>query len=79
MPILAAMMTHETNTFSPLPTDLARFGDWGLHRDEGVIAAYAGTNLPIAAYIDLARQHSADMVTPLAAEAMPGGPLPTIM
>jgi microcystin degradation protein MlrC len=75
MRILAAMMKHETNTFSPVPTDLARFEGWGLHRGDGVTAAYAGTNMPIAAYIDLARARGADIVTPLAAEAMPGGPV----
>jgi microcystin degradation protein MlrC len=30
MRILAAMLKHETNTFSPVPTDLARFRAWGL-------------------------------------------------
>ena len=31
MRLLLAMMKHETNTFSPIPTDLQRFRDWGLH------------------------------------------------
>jgi microcystin degradation protein MlrC len=73
MRILTAMMKHETNTFSPVPTNLARFEAWGLHRNEDVITAYTGTNMPIAAYIDLARAHGADIVSPVAAEAMPGG------
>ena len=73
MRILAAMMKHETNTFSPVPTNLARFQGWGLFRGDAVIEAYAGTNMPIAAYIDLARARGAEIVTPVAAEAMPGG------
>ena len=31
MRVVVAMMKHETNTFSPLVTDLARFEAWGLH------------------------------------------------
>jgi len=73
MRILTAMMKHETNTFSPVKTDLARFKAWGLHYGEPVLSAYRGTNMPIAAYIDLAEARGAEIVSPLAAEAMPGG------
>jgi microcystin degradation protein MlrC len=71
--LLIAMMKHETNTFSPVPTDLQRFRDWGLHEDEAVVRSYKGTNHPIAAYLDLAQEAGADVVTPIAAEAMPSG------
>jgi microcystin degradation protein MlrC len=70
---LLAMMKHETNTFSPVVTDLQRFRDWGLHEDEAVVTTYRGTNHPIAAYIDLADEMGADIVSPVAAEAMPSG------
>jgi microcystin degradation protein MlrC len=70
---LLAMMKHETNTFSPVVTDLQRFRDWGLHEDEAVVTAYRGTNHPIAAYIDLAEDMRAEIISPVAAEAMPGG------
>ena len=46
---------------------------WGLHYGEAVLSAYRGTNMPIAAYIDLAEAHGAEIVSPVAAEAMPGG------
>jgi microcystin degradation protein MlrC len=67
------MMKHETNTFSPIPTDLQRFRDWGLHEGSAVVRAYKGTNHPTAAYLDLAEESGADVVTPIAAEAMPSG------
>jgi microcystin degradation protein MlrC len=70
---LIAMMKHETNTFSPIPTDLQRFRDWGLHEGPAVVRAYKGTNHPTAAYLDLAEESGADVVTPIAAEAMPSG------
>ncbi len=75
MRLLLAMMKHETNTFSPIPTDLQRFRDWGLHEGEDVSQAYAGTNHPLGAYLDLAREAGSEVVTPIAAEAMPSGPV----
>jgi microcystin degradation protein MlrC len=70
---LIAMMKHETNTFSPVPTDLQRFRDWGLYEDEAVVTAYRGTNHPTGAYIALADELGAEIVSPVAAEAMPSG------
>ncbi|HSP26794.1 MAG TPA: M81 family metallopeptidase [Saliniramus sp.] len=73
MRILAAMLKHETNTFSPVPTDLERFRAWGLYEGDAVTQAYKGTNHPLAAYLDLAEERGAEIVTPVAAEAMPSG------
>lgn len=67
------MLKHETNTFSPIPTDLARFADWGLQFGEDAARAYRDTAMPLAAYIKLAEAEGAEIVTPVAAEAMPAG------
>lgn len=60
MRIVAAMMKHETNTFSPLPTPLAAFeaDEPGAAPVAGApaIERYAGTNTGLAAYIELARR-----------------------
>ncbi len=73
MRIVIAMLKHETNTFSPVRTDLARFEAWGLHRGEAVVAAYGKTRMPLGAYLKIARELGAEVVTPIAAEAMPSG------
>lgn len=73
MKLVVAMMKHETNSFSPLVTDLARFEAWGLRRGPAVVEAYGATALPIGAYLRAARARGAELVTPVAAEAMPGG------
>lgn len=73
MRLLLAMFKHETNTFSPLVTDLNRFAEWGLHWGDEARAAYEGTRMPLAAYMKLARDRGAEFVVPVAAEAMPGG------
>ncbi len=73
MRILIAMMKHETNTFSPVVTDWARFQDWGAFMGADVVKTYKDTAMPIAAYMKIARELGAEIVTPLATEAMPSG------
>ncbi len=75
MRILIAMMKHETNTFSPIVTDWSRFEAWSGHRGAAVLEAYRDTRMPVAAYLALAEARGAQVVTPLAAEAMPSGPV----
>ena len=75
MRVVIAMMKHETNTFSPVPTPLARFGNGGPDWDGQALAAYENTATPMGAFIDLARAEGAEIVTPVAAEAWPSGPV----
>jgi microcystin degradation protein MlrC len=72
MRLLIAMMKHETNTFSPVPTPLARFGP---HYGESAIRAYCGTGTGLGAYLDLAEREGAEVVLPIAAGASPSGPV----
>jgi microcystin degradation protein MlrC len=72
MRLLIAMMKHETNTFSPVPTPLARFGSlYG----EDAVRAYRGTGTGLGAYLDLAAREGAEVVLPIAAGASPSGPV----
>ncbi len=77
MRVVVAMFKHETNTFSPIVTDLARFEAWGCQFGEAARAAYQGTAMPFGAYLELAEAEAAgaEIVTPVAAEAMPSGPV----
>ncbi|HWG78628.1 MAG TPA: M81 family metallopeptidase, partial [Stellaceae bacterium] len=75
MRLVIAMMKHETNTFSPVRTDWQRFRDWGAYLGPEARRAYEGTAMPIGAYLQLAREVGAEVVTPVAAEAMPSGPV----
>ena len=76
MRLLIAMMQHETNTFSPVPTPLARFGRGGeVLRGAAAIAGYRGTGTAVGAYIDLAEKGGAEIVLPIAAHASPSGPV----
>jgi microcystin degradation protein MlrC len=72
MRLLIAMMKHETNTFSPVPTPLARFRPlYG----EAAVKAYRGTGTGLGAYLDLAARENADFVLPIAAGAPPSAPV----
>ena len=77
MRLVIAMMKHETNTFSPVPTPLARFARGGaapLYGDDAV-AAFRDTGSAMAAYIDLAEAEGAEYVVPIAAHCWPSGPV----
>jgi microcystin degradation protein MlrC len=72
------MMKHETNTFSPVATDLARFARMGGASPDGgatAIAAYRGTGTVTGAYIEIAEREGADFDLALAADAWPSGPV----
>jgi microcystin degradation protein MlrC len=76
MRLLIAMMKHETNTFSPVPTPLARFGNGpGPLYGEAAIRAYRGTGTGLGAYLDLASGEGAEIVLPIAAGASPSSPV----
>src|SRR5437667_4901405 len=76
MRLLIAMMKHETNTFSPVPTPLQRFGHGpGPLYGEAAVRAYRGTGSGLGAYLDLAAREKAEVVLPIAAGAPPSRPV----
>ncbi len=81
MRLLIAMVKHETNTFSPVSTPIARFGPThaeggpGPLYGEAAIRAYRGTGSGLGAYLDLAEREGAEIVLPIAAGAPPSRPV----
>ncbi len=75
---VTAVMRHETNTFSPVPTPLEAFSGRGADSG-GPLAGQAavdlcrGTNTPAAAYIDLAEAGGAELVMAVSGSAHPSG------
>ncbi|MEM7250324.1 MAG: M81 family metallopeptidase [Pseudomonadota bacterium] len=75
--IVIAAMKHETNTFSPVPTDLARFAKGQptpFYGDEAY-RAFKGTGSCLAAFIDLAEAAGFEISLPIAANSPPSGPV----
>ena len=70
-------MSHETNTFSPVITDLERFSRGRpapLSGDEA-IRAYRGTATCLGGYLAVCEENGYDVVLPVAAGAAPSGPV----
>lgn len=75
MRVVTALLKHETNTFSPVPTPIGRFGNGGPAFGAAARAAYEGTATPLGAFIRMAGERGAEIATPVAAEAWPSGPV----
>lgn len=78
MRLLIAQMLHETNTFSPVPTDLQRFALSAGEVPpcgEAAVAAFRGTGTATGAFIDAAQQAGAQFELVLGAHAAPSGPV----
>ncbi len=73
--IVIAMMKHETNTFSPVPTPLGRFARGQDRPAQGQAAydAFKGTGSGLGAFIEVAEAAGADISIPIAANAWPSG------
>jgi len=70
---VVAMMEHETNTFSPVPTPLSRFGTPEPPRGDAVLAAFKGTGTGLGGFLDVAIEAGMEIITPIAANASPSG------
>jgi microcystin degradation protein MlrC len=73
--LVLAQMKHETNTFSPVPTPLARFAHGRERPWEGreALEEFRGTGTALGAFIELAERAGAEIVLPVAAQAWPSG------
>ena len=68
--LVLAMMMHETNTFSPVPTPLASFRPLV---GEAAIAEFKDTNTQLGGFLHVAQQAGAEIVLPVAGGAHPSG------
>lgn len=77
MRVAVAMMSHETNTFSPVVTDLARFSGSGGVPPEGERAAgiFRGTASCLGGFLAVCDARGVDAFIPVAAGAAPSGPV----
>ncbi len=75
--IVLAQMSHETNTFSPVVTDLARFSRGAAAPPSGADAAriFRGTATGLGGYLAVCDERGYDVQLPIAAGAAPSGPV----
>ena len=68
--IAVAMMMHETNTFSPVPTPLSSFRPLA---GAAAIEEFTDTNTQLGGFLHVAREIGAEITVPIAAGAHPSG------
>lgn len=73
MRFFIAMVSHETNTFSPLATGRRAFEARDLRYGGELLEAYRGTGTCLGGMIEGAEAHGAALVPSIAAAAAPGG------
>jgi microcystin degradation protein MlrC/sRNA-binding protein len=72
--VLSAEFLHETNTFSRIPTDFARFEAQDCYLDHAsALAARGDSNAELAGFLDAARAHGWQIHHVLSAIAQPAG------
>jgi microcystin degradation protein MlrC len=77
MRLMLATLSHETNTFSPVPTKMERFCRNGtmLLTGQTAIDFYRGTGTCMGGYLSVADELKAEVIVPLCASAPPSGPV----
>ncbi len=73
MRFFVAMVSHETNTFSPIRTDRRQFELHDLRYGGELLEAYRGTGTCLGGMIDTAEARGVTLVPSLAATASPAG------
>lgn len=73
MRVAVAGILHETNTFSPIPTDMARFDDYGILRGDEIVTQHAEAHTTVAGYLAIAREPDVEVVPLIVAWANPAG------
>lgn len=71
--IVSIQFSHETNTFSPVPTDKAAFRRRIFVEDEQVPQRYRDTSTELGAHIDAAERYGWILRQPFAAHGTPSG------
>lgn len=75
MRVFVAMFSHETNTFSTIPTARPLFEARDLRYGGQILETYAGTGTCLGGMIDGAARHDVTLLPSLAAAASPAGPV----
>ena len=73
MKLFLAMMSHETNTFSNVPTDRGQFEARHLHYGGEILETFQDTGTCLGGMIDVARRQGATLAPSVAAAASPAG------
>jgi microcystin degradation protein MlrC len=66
-------ISHETNCFSPIRTEISHFRDRGYFEGREIFKEFAGTRTPIGGFIDFADETGSILLPTISASAVPSG------
>ncbi len=70
---ITGQISHETNSFSPIKTEMSHFKAGGYYEGEEILDHFTGTRTPIGGYIDFANETDSILIPTVAASAVPSG------
>ena len=77
MRIIIGAISHETSTFTPVPTTRESYGErFGLLRGAQILETFRDSNTPIGGFIAGADAHGFELIPTILAEPHPSGPTP---
>lgn len=75
MRIAIGGISHESSTFSTVPTTLQHFRERGWYTGEALLETFTGTKSALGGFIDAARDAAFEVVPTMTASAVPAGPV----
>ena len=76
MKIAIGGLSHESSTFTPVPTTRESYEERFLLEGDEILRKFVGTNTPIGGFIEGARAHDFELVPTLFGEPQPSAPTP---
>lgn len=76
MRIVTGTFSHETNTFSNIPTNLDEFGKQRITLGDDIPKRFAGTGSIENAFLEASQRHGFELIWTVWASAIPGGLIP---
>lgn len=70
---VTGQISHETNCFSPIRTELKHFGERGYIEGAEMLRRFTGTRTPIGGFLHFAEQTGAEIIPTISASAVPSG------
>ena len=73
--IAIGMISHETNTFSPVPTTLDSFAEqrYGIVEGDAIVSRFEGTKTGIGAFVEVGQREGWELIGTVVASATPSG------
>jgi hypothetical protein len=76
MRVVTGGISHETSTFTPIPTTLGSYDERFNLRGAAMLETFRATNTPIGGFIEGAEVHGFELIPTLFVEAFPSAPTP---